>query len=75
MMSFGFLDEFKYWKIVENMMKLQSIKNSLGHALAIIIMQIFFFHRFVLFKHRFYVPKTCMKRVHVECKIFIHKSS
>jgi hypothetical protein len=41
MMSFGSLDEFKYWKIVENMMKLQSIKNSLGHALAIIIM-IFF---------------------------------
>ncbi len=34
----------------------------------------FDFHRFVLFKHGFHVLKTCMKRVHVKHKFFIHKS-
>jgi hypothetical protein len=36
-------------------LKSQGITNFLGHDLAIIIMQNLFFHKFVLFKHRYCV--------------------
>lgn len=47
-------------------LKSQGITNFLGHDLAIVIMQNLFFHKFILFKHKYYVlfkQKCCIHQI------------